>query len=87
MREAFIKQATKLGYEVIDMNSVFREEYTIKQEKFEHESDNHWNSLGHFLVAREIGKSKTFKAYFKRAKKQSTNTSYQQIDEDEVWMY
>ena len=36
------------------MNPVFVKHYSIYKERFEFSNDNHWNELGHELVAKEI---------------------------------
>jgi len=66
MREDFMGKARKKGYGVIDMHPVFQNDYLKNGDKFEYSIDYHWNELGHFLVAREIGKSKTFERFLGR---------------------
>jgi hypothetical protein len=48
------------------MHPVFQNDFLKNDEKFEYSIDFHWNELGHFLVAQELGKSKTFKKIFGR---------------------
>jgi len=64
MRNYFMKRATALGYQVIDMQSVFAMHYPRHNNRFEFTNDDHWNELGHKLVADEIEKSATFRNVF-----------------------
>lgn len=47
MRRYFIGAGTERGYEVIDMQPVFRDHYAHHERRFEYPQDMHWNSLGH----------------------------------------
>jgi hypothetical protein len=64
MRKYFMEKAKEFGYGVIDMHEVFQKEYLKNGEKFEFSIDFHWNELGHFLAANEVGNSKAFENTF-----------------------
>ncbi|MGI9525090.1 MAG: hypothetical protein ACR2PG_25965 [Hyphomicrobiaceae bacterium] len=51
MREHFITEAKKRGYEVIDMQQRFIASYQKKKKRFEFPTDFHWNSEGHAAAA------------------------------------
>ena len=57
MRTKVKKEAQKYKFEIIDMDTIFREHYKINREKFEFKFDGHWNTLAHTLAAREIIKA------------------------------
>lgn len=57
MRTKVKNEAQKYKFEIIDMDTIFREHYKINREKFEFKSDGHWNSVAHKLVAREVIKA------------------------------
>lgn len=63
MRNYFIESAMSLGYEVIDMQPVFRSFYQNHGERFEFPINAHWNALGHKLVADEIENSTTYRLW------------------------
>lgn len=66
MRNYFKQRATALGYQVIDMQSVFAMHYRRHKKRFEFPNDDHWNDLGHQLVADVIEKSATFRNILSR---------------------
>jgi len=61
MREYFIKQSVDKGFNVIDMQSVFINNYNSNKAKFEYVNDGHWNDLAHELVFKEIYNHKVLK--------------------------
>ncbi len=61
MRKYFIEIATGRGYEVIDMQPVFEKQHKQDGKRFEFPHNNHWNALGHSLIAQKINKSSTFR--------------------------
>lgn len=63
MRQFFIHEARKLGYEVVDMEDIFRKHYAINRQRFEFPTDGHWNSLGHELAAQAVNATSTFKEF------------------------
>jgi hypothetical protein len=60
MRSYFAEQARARGYEVIDMNPVFRDRYLREHRRFEFPTDKHWNALGHRVVAEQLAHSAAF---------------------------
>jgi hypothetical protein len=64
MRRYFLDRASGLGYQVIDMHTVFEKHYRQHSERFEFPTDAHWNELGHKLVADEIESSHTLRSIF-----------------------
>lgn len=63
MREYFISHAKTLGYETIDMESIFLKHFNKYHNHFEFPHDNHWNGLGHKLAFLAIRNSKTFATF------------------------
>ncbi len=61
MRTHFIEQATKLGYEVIDLEPVFEADYAVHRTRLEFATDAHWNERGHRLAAEQVLRSATFR--------------------------
>jgi hypothetical protein len=53
-----MKNAEKLGFEIVDMQPVFLKHYRKYGQRFEFPNDGHWNSLGHELFTDAIAKSK-----------------------------
>ena len=66
MRNYFIEEANKKGYEVIDMQKIFINEYKEKNLKYEFKTDSHWNSHGHATVAKSIIESSLWKSFIKQ---------------------
>jgi hypothetical protein len=50
MRSAFIARARAGGYEVVDLQDAFAEDYARNTRRFEFEIDSHWNSEGHRVL-------------------------------------
>ena len=63
MRKYFMQEAAKRNYEVLDMNKLFSEDYNVNKKKFEYKTDAHWNSYGHFIVAKSITKTKVWNKF------------------------
>ena len=63
MRDYFIEIATSGGYEVIDMQPAFENQYKQSGKRFEFPHNNHWNALAHSLVAQQINKSTAFRKF------------------------
>ncbi|GHV05186.1 hypothetical protein AGMMS50229_07860 [Campylobacterota bacterium] len=55
-------QAGSLGYEVIDMQNYFSDDYIKNGARFEYEDDGHWNEYGHQIVFETIIKNPAFLA-------------------------
>ena len=54
MREYFIQESVKKGFNVIDLKKSFDSNYRKNKKKFEFEKDGHWNPLGHSIVGKEL---------------------------------
>ena len=54
MNKYFIEKSKLMGFNTIDLNDAFKQDY--KQNKIIHNSkvDSHWNELGHMIVANEL---------------------------------
>lgn len=65
MFQYFKKLAKGKGYEVLDMQPYFIQEYKEKGIKFEFPTDAHWSKEGHKLVAKKIAESKVYQEVFK----------------------
>lgn len=63
MRNYFIKEANKKGYEVLDMQEQFINRYKNENKKFEFKTDSHWNDHGHDTVAKSILETFLWKAF------------------------
>jgi hypothetical protein len=50
MRASLIRQAKAQGFQVIDMEPVFRAAYAVDHLPFEYPNDGHWNPHGHAVV-------------------------------------
>jgi hypothetical protein len=58
MRRAFRSKALSLGYEVIDLDSVFFDQYAAHGQRFEYPHDGHWNEIGHAVAVKALLASK-----------------------------
>lgn len=63
MRDRLIQQAQTKGYSVVDMWPAFESHYADNGQRFEFETDSHWNGLGHKVVAEEILKTNAFRNF------------------------
>jgi hypothetical protein len=61
MREYLLRQAQQTGYETIDLQAVFIENYRRHQKRFEFPKDSHWSGVGHQVIAEQIENSRLFK--------------------------
>lgn len=57
MRRYFLDRAQSQGANVIDMQPIFRQQFSSNGTRFEHPRDAHWNELGHDLFAQAVAKS------------------------------
>jgi hypothetical protein len=64
MRRYLIRAGSAHGFEVIDLERVFRADYQQRGVKFEHPNDYHWNPIGHEVVARSIQHSSVYRTIF-----------------------
>lgn len=63
MRAAFISKAKSLSYEVIDLQDPFIARFERDHQRFEFETDYHWNAVGHGVVAEAIDGSNLLRAF------------------------
>jgi hypothetical protein len=54
MRRYFIDRAKSQGFVVLDLRPAMIEQFKLTGEHFEFTDDNHWNAIGHRLLAQEI---------------------------------
>lgn len=66
MRRHFIQEARARGYEVIDLQEVFRSDFAARGLRFEFPKDSHWNVVGHDLVAQSVAVSRTVRSALER---------------------
>lgn len=54
MRKKFISTANENGFQVIDMNPIFKKDFSERNLKFNSEYDGHWNEYGHKKISEEV---------------------------------
>ena len=59
MREFFIAEAGRAGYEAIDMDPLFFAHFRATGQRFDYPTDGHWNGLAHQLAAEAARGSET----------------------------
>ncbi|MCR9136051.1 MAG: hypothetical protein NXI27_08655 [Alphaproteobacteria bacterium] len=59
------ESASRLGYEVIDLQPLFMEEHQENGRRFEFSYNNHWNAHGHDVMSEAVMSSQTFDRIFK----------------------
>jgi hypothetical protein len=64
MRRYFMQQAAAGGFEVVDITPAFAKAFARDGRRFEFPTDNHWNELGHSVVAEQIARSRVFARTF-----------------------
>ena len=64
IRHEFMDTARARGYEVIDLQRVFHDDYVRHGQRFEHPLDNHCGVIGHYVVAEAMRRSQTFRSLF-----------------------
>ncbi len=62
-RQYFMKQARQGGFEVLDLQPRFVEHVAQCHRPLEFATDNHWNSLGHEVVAEAIAQSNLYTGF------------------------
>lgn len=62
-RDYLMSEARDMGYTVVDTWPAFQAHYSRHHQRFEFETDWHWNATGHEVVAREIVKTESFKRF------------------------
>jgi hypothetical protein len=65
MRDYFMQQAAAGGFEVLDLQPVFIEEFQRAGRRFEYPADAHWNDAGHAVAADAIKGSRLFESIFR----------------------
>lgn len=53
-RNYFIQEAERLGFQVLDMDKIFRNHYQTEKKQFEFINDGHWNSTSHKIISDQI---------------------------------
>lgn len=66
MRAYLIEKASERGFEVVDMERAFLEDYSRTSRRYEHPQDFHWNSAGHEVFARMVSTSRVYESIFAR---------------------
>ena len=64
MRTHLMDRARTEGYEVLDLQPAFIEDYGRRHLRFEFPDDNHWNGTGHEVFAGEVQRSKVYRDTF-----------------------
>ena len=64
MRARFMAEASRRGYEVLDLQPRFIERSRDGKTSFEYPTDGHWNPAGHAVVAEALGGSRVYKQIF-----------------------
>ncbi len=62
-RDYLMNEARDMGYTVVDTLPAFKAHYAEHKERFEFESDWHWNGLGHDVVSEAIFKTDAFQNF------------------------
>jgi hypothetical protein len=65
MRHYVSEHAGRMGYEVIDMHTVFKDDFQTHRQRFEFTHDAHWNARAHGLAGRAVLMSQTVTRHFK----------------------
>jgi hypothetical protein len=65
MRRHFMQQAAAGGFEVVDMTPAFAAAFARDGQRFDFPHDNHWNALGHGIVADQIAASRLYRRVFR----------------------
>jgi hypothetical protein len=65
MRTTLLSQARSAGFETLDLQPVFRDDYRKHHQKFEYVNNDHWNEYGHAVVANAIERTGFFKSLFR----------------------
>ena len=64
MRQHLAERALRFGYQVVDMEPIFRSRFDVDGRRFEFETDAHWNGYAHGLVAEAVAGSTVFRDLF-----------------------
>lgn len=71
IRPYFISKAREQGFETIDMEPIFKEDYKKHGKNFEEPTDWHWNGYGHQVAYEAIQKSDVFRRFLSFRKTES----------------
>lgn len=71
IRPYFISKAKELGFETIDMEPIFKDDYKKHGKNFEEPTDWHWNGYGHQVAYEAIQKSDVFQRFLSFSKTES----------------
>ncbi len=63
-RSRFLANVTRRGYEAIDLQPIFADDYLANAKRFDFPTDGHWNSRAHALIAEAVIRSRTFAGVF-----------------------
>jgi hypothetical protein len=64
MRAHFMSEASRRGYEVVDLQPWFVNRSRDGRTRFEYPTDGHWNPVGHDVVAQALGASRLYRKLF-----------------------
>ena len=64
MNRYFDIEVTRCGFEVVDLQPLFRERYALNGVRLEFTDDAHWNAHGHLTAGLVIANSSTFRSLF-----------------------
>ena len=78
IRPYFISKAREQGFEMIDMEPIFIEDYQKHGRNFEEPTDWHWNGYGHQVASEAIQKSGVFQRFLLSA----SNTESESAQEE-----
>ena len=78
IRPYFISKAREQGFETIDMEPIFKEDYKKHGKNFEEPTDWHWNGYGHQVASEAIRKSGVFQRFLLSA----SNTESESAQEE-----
>jgi hypothetical protein len=70
MRRYLIDQAFAKGFEIIDLEKIFVQDYQERGMPFEHRNDYHWNATGHEVVAEAVRRSSVYHEVFASTNRQ-----------------
>jgi hypothetical protein len=73
MRRYLVEKAQVGGFEIIDMQPEFLEHYKRHGQRFEFETDDHWNALGHAVVADAVQRSRLYRTMRSLVPEQDVN--------------
>jgi len=57
MNDFLVSESVKFGFSTVDLHTIFLDDYEENGERFEFETDWHWNARGHRIAANEVFKA------------------------------